>query len=154
LRRSFIEHFEIKFGLCAPGLLFKYEFHNQKSSKKEDEEQKRKEVEVSIDEILDLGSEFSDEARFNEETERTTDGRGDKKKDKIEFEDSGSDGEDFIGNRSEAGCKNIPESVVAEIHHHPGEKAFRESRNILEKEGIHQLPYTETDEVPDDTAYH
>ena len=69
-----------------PECFLQNKFHNQKSPKKENEEQKSKEVEVFIDEALDSWSKFPDQTGNHEETKRPADGRCDKKKSKVELE--------------------------------------------------------------------
>jgi hypothetical protein len=114
-------------------ILFDYIFYYQESTKKKDEEEDGKEVEVFIDESFYLRPEFSKQSSHCEKAEGTTYSRCQQEEKKVELEDSRSDGEDFIGNGSKAGQKNVPETIFIVISQHPLEEAFREPRNVFEE---------------------
>jgi len=95
-------HDEI-FMYSAFSILIYHKFDYQESTHKKDEEEDGKEVEVFIYDALNLRAEFSKQSSHCEKAEGTAECRSNKKEEKIELEDSRSNGEDLIGNRSETG---------------------------------------------------
>ena len=87
-------------------------FNSHKTSDEQDGEGDGQPIEVFVDKYFDRGTVFPNEPTEQEEAESATDNGCDDKHRNIEFENTGRNGDQLIGDWGESGGKYDPEVVL------------------------------------------
>jgi len=121
------------------------EFDNQKSGKEQKEKQDSEKVEIFINKFFDTWTKFPKKETHQKKSKRPAESRGENKKKKIHFENTGGNSEYFIRNRCKSCWEDIPETIIIEVDHHLLEYLLTKSGYVGKEKAIYGTPESKTD---------